>query len=187
MSMYANKYVAFLRAINVAGHVSLKMTNVRDAFAAAGCRSVSTYIQSGNVIFESSARDVATRMKKVRAKLRNLVGVEPDILIRTIPEIEELVRRRPFGGVEAGTTVKLYVAFLFQKPRATPRFPLISPKEGLEAVGMRNREVFIVSRRKKNGFFGFPNNFVEEAVGVSATTRNWSTVTKILDLVRREA
>ena len=45
-------YVAFMRAINVAGHASVRMSDVRDAFAAAGCRKVRTYIQSGNVIFE---------------------------------------------------------------------------------------------------------------------------------------
>jgi uncharacterized protein (DUF1697 family) len=44
-----------------------------------------------------------------------------------------------------------------------------------------------VSRPKKNGFFGFPNNFIEERLGVSATTRNWSTVTKIANLARSQA
>ena len=44
---------------------------------------------------------------------------------------------------------------------------------------MTDREVFIVSRRKKNGFFGFPNAFIEQELGVSVTSRNWSTVTKI--------
>ena len=45
------KYVAFLRAMNVAGHASVRMTDLREAFAAAGCQGVRTYIQSGNVIF----------------------------------------------------------------------------------------------------------------------------------------
>ena len=51
---------------------------------------------------------------------------------------------------------------------------------------MKNLEVFIVSRRKKNGFFGFPNNFIEKELGVSATSRNWSTLTKIVEFVRKE-
>jgi hypothetical protein len=51
---------------------------------------------------------------------------------------------------------------------------------------MRNRDVFIVSRRKKNGFYGFPNNFIEKELGVSATSRNWTTVTKIVEFARRE-
>lgn len=50
---------------------------------------------------------------------------------------------------------------------------------------MKNLEVFIVSRRKKNGFYGFPNNFIEKELGVSATSRNWSTVTKIVAFAHR--
>jgi hypothetical protein len=52
----------------------------------------------------------------------------------------------------------------------------------LEVVGIQELEAFIVSRPKTNGFFGFPNNFIEKELGVSATTRNWSTVKKMLAL-----
>jgi hypothetical protein len=53
----------------------------------------------------------------------------------------------------------------------------------VEAIAIKRSEVFIVSRRKSNGFYGFPNNFIEKEMGVSATSRNWSTVTKIADLL----
>ncbi len=59
-------YVAFMRAINVAGHASVRMSDVRDAFAAAGCRKVRTYLQSGNVIFESPPREAAAILRKVQ-------------------------------------------------------------------------------------------------------------------------
>jgi len=49
---------------------------------------------------------------------------------------------------------------------------------------MKNLDVFTVSRRKKDGFYGFPNNFIEQELGVVATSRNWSTVTRIAELVR---
>jgi uncharacterized protein (DUF1697 family) len=61
----------------------------------------------------------------------------------------------------------------------------MSDKEAVEAIAIRNREAFIVTRQKPNGFFGFPNNFIEKELGVSATSRNWSTVTKIVDFARR--
>ena len=62
--------------------------------------------------------------------------------------------------------------------------PIVSAKERLEAIAIEGREVFIVSRLKPSGFFGFPNNFIEAALGVTATTRNWSTVTAIARLTR---
>jgi uncharacterized protein (DUF1697 family) len=62
---------------------------------------------------------------------------------------------------------------------------LVSAKEALEAIEMKSREVFIVSRRKQNGFYGFPNNFIEQELGVSATTRNWSTLTRLVAFARQ--
>lgn len=178
------KSVAFLRAINVAGHATVRMSDLRDAFAAAGCKGVRTYIQSGNVVFEAPAADATAVLHKVRAKLRDLLGGEPEVLFRTAQEIGKIVATAPFRRLEARPGLKLYVAFLSRKPKKKPRFPLRSPPEALEAVGMSSREVFIVSRRKKSGFYGFPNNFIEKELGVRATSRNWSTVTKIADLLR---
>lgn len=175
------KYVALLRAINVAGHACVTMDRLREAFSAADCRNVRTYIQSGNVLFESSARSPEAMIRKIAIQLRTLLGAEPGIVLRTLCEVQDVVRRDPFHCAEPKKDIKLYVSFLSQTPRIKPQFPLSSPKEALEALGMTAREVFVISRRKKNGSFGFPNNFVEQCFGVSATTRNWSTVTKLVD------
>src|SRR6185295_18091261 len=175
-----NTYVAFMRAINVAGHSIVKMEALREAFASAGCKNVRTYIQSGNVIFECSEGKSTAVFKKTRAKLRDLLGIEPGIMFRTVGDVEGIVRAAPFKNVEAESDVKLYVVFLSEEPRAKPKLPLVSSKEALEAIAISNLEVFIVSRAKPNGFFGFPNNFIEKELGVSATSRNWSTVTKIV-------
>jgi len=133
-----HRHVAFMRAINVAGHARVRMSDVRDAFAAAGCRKVRTYIQSGNVIFESPPREAAAILRRVQPTLRHALDEEPEIV-------------------------------------------------GLEAIAMRGQEVFVVSRPKKDGFFGFPNSFIEKEFGISATTRNWSTVTRIAELAQTEA
>ncbi len=186
MALDMSKYVAFMRAINVAGHASVKMSDVRDAFAAAGCRNVRTCIQSGNVIFESPATDAAAVLRKVQSKLGNLLNTEPDIFCRTAGKIVALARRVPFKDFEAEPGIKLYVVFLSQRPRSKPKLPLISSQEALEAIAMSGGEVFVVSRRKTNGFFGFPNNFVEKELGVSATSRNWSTIIRIIEFLKME-
>src|SRR4029077_12259160 len=97
----------------------------------------------------------------------------------------EIVKAAPFQNLETESPVKFYVVFLSGKPKAKPKLPLTFDKEALEATGMRSTEVFVVSRRKPNGFFGFPNAFVEKEFGVSATSRNWSTVTKIVEFAQR--
>jgi len=175
-----------MRAINVAGHATVRMTDLKDAFAAAGCKDVRTYIQSGNVIFDVPGKDSVPVFQSIRSKLRPLLGDDPEIVFRTVREVERIVAAAPFKVFEAEADIKLYVTFLSRKPqiRPKPKFPLRSAKEALEAIAMRNLEVFTVSRRKKNGFYGFPNNFIEQELGVLATSRNWSTVTRIAELVR---
>jgi uncharacterized protein (DUF1697 family) len=176
------KYVAFIRAINVAGHASVKMANLKKAFAAAGCKDIRTYIQSGNVIFEVSEPDAAGIFEKIRIKLSNLMSDEPTVLFRRLREIKRIVKRNPFKDLDGDSEVKLYVSFLSRKPRNKLNFPIYSPKERLEAIAIKDLEVFVVSRRKDNGFYGFPNKFIEKKFGVLATSRNWSTVKKIAKL-----
>jgi uncharacterized protein (DUF1697 family) len=72
---------------------------------------------------------------------------------------------------------------LTRKARKPPALPIASPPERLEAFACRGRDVLLVSRRKPNGFYGFPNAFVETAFRVSATARNWTTVTRIAKLL----
>ena len=172
------KYIAFLRAINVAGHARVKMTDLNRAFVSAGCKEVRTVIQSGNVLFEAADRETSAIIRKVHPRLRELLGSEATIMFRTLSEFETIVRAAPFEGIEPGPDMQLYVAFLSQMPDRKPGLPVLSPKEGLEAFKIKDREVFVVSRRKTNGMFGFPNNFIESEFEVPATTRNWSTVKK---------
>ncbi len=173
------QHVAFLRAVNVAGHASVKMVDVCSAFESAGCRNVRFYIQSGNILFEAPSKNAAL-LARVATRLEPLIGKEPEIMVRTAADVARIVQRAPFGRLHP--SVKLYVAFLAAEPRALPALPIVSSKEALEVVAIDNRDAFIVSRRKKNGMYGFPNNFIEQQLGVAATIRNWSTVTKIAEM-----
>ena len=177
----STRHVAFIRAINVAGHAVVRMERVRDAFTAAGCRNVRSYIQSGNVLFDAPGA-TAPLSRRIRTKLGALIGEDPTILFRTVVHLARLVRRSPFGDLPGNRAVKLYVVFLARKPRTVPKLPLHSQKEALELLAVRGHEAYVVSRRKKNGFYGFPNNFIEAALGVPATSRNWSTVNRIIAL-----
>ncbi|HLG58052.1 MAG TPA: DUF1697 domain-containing protein [Vicinamibacterales bacterium] len=182
----STRYIAFLRAINVRGHAIIKMTDLRDAFMAAGCGNVTTFIQSGNVIFDTPAEDPAALFRRINAEVRELAGGEPAIVYRTARELEALARSSPFKGLEGTRQLKLYVTFLDRPPLSKPSFPMHLAKDALEAIGMKGLDVLLVSRPKPNGFYGFPNNFIEKVLGVSGTSRNWTTVTKILALTRQD-
>ena len=173
--------VAFLRAVNVAGHASLKMTALRRVFESAGCTNVRTYIQSGNVIFDAPRATSAAIRQRIGRGLDKLVGEEVAVAYRTLRELLRAADAAPFASLEEKGDIKLYVGFLIARPRKAPTLPLSFPKDGLELTQLARREVFVVSRKVK-GRYGFPNNLIEKELDVPATTRNWNTVKKIIAL-----
>jgi len=137
------------------------------------------------VIFDSPSANAAKLKRKVEKALKKALGYDVTVMMRPLAEIEETVKRNPFRKIKAGADVMLFVVFLSDDPKTRPRLPLISTTESLEVFEVRDRAAFIVSRRKKNGWFGFPNKFVEIELGVSGTARNWTTVNKNLKATER--
>ena len=174
-------HVALLRAVNVAGHASVRMADLRAAFERAGAGAARTYIQSGNVLFDAPAAEIPALLPRLRGVVNRLAGGPTTVVFRTLREVTALVRSAPFRDFEDEPDLKLYVAFLAATPRRAPELPLHQPSDGLEAFALRRHDVLLVSRRVC-GRFGFPNNFVEKAFGVPATSRNWNTVTKLVEL-----
>jgi uncharacterized protein (DUF1697 family) len=180
-----SQQVAFLRAINVGGRAIVKMDDLQGAFMEAGCANVRTFIASGNILFDAPGQNDARLRAGIRSAVARLLGGEPLIAYRSMRQLARLVRRAPFGDLTADRAVKLYVVFAIEKAKRRPAFPLALPKEGLEAIGRVGDDVLIVSRRKPNGMYGFPNNWIEKELGMRATARNWTTVTKIVALEER--
>ena len=89
------RYVAFLRAINVGGHV-VKMEALRKLFESMGLSRVETYIASGNVIFETEARKPGALEKKIEDELKIALGYAVGTFLRSIPELTSIVETIPF-------------------------------------------------------------------------------------------
>jgi len=174
------KYVALLRGINVGGKKLIKMEDLSRVFAGSGFKNVRTFIQSGNVIFDAAENNPDVLAKKIEKRLHKSLGQEVTVIVRTIAELEDILKRNPFKRIKPGTDVMMFVTFFSAEPNTRPKLPLISFPENLEVFAIRDRAAFILASRKKHGWFGFPNNFIEKQLGVPATTRNWTTVRKII-------
>jgi uncharacterized protein (DUF1697 family) len=172
-------YVALLRGINVGGHKLIKMQDLVRIFVGAGCKKVRTFQQAGNVIFESRASNVNSLTRKIERALENDLGYRVPVILRSLTELHEMVQRDPFKKF-AKADVMLCAVFLGAEPQQKPALPFVSKTENVEILEIADQTAFVVSRRKKNGWFGFPNGVVEKAFAVVATTRQWSTVQKIL-------
>ena len=160
---------------------------LRAAFARAGAIDPRTFIQSGNVVFRAAPVEVDAVDAGACRRLRLALGAEPVVMVRSATEIARLLRLGPFARTAAPAVVKRYIVFLAGPPARRPRLPLLLPKEELDLVHVSQRECWVVSRRKPNGWYGFPVDFVERAVGVAATARNWSTVTKLAAVMAERA
>lgn len=173
------RHVAFLRAVNVGGHGVVKMSDLQKAFTAAGAKNVRTVIASGNVVFDAPAA-LGSLRERIQRKVKALLGAEPVIVFRTVPYLEALVEAGPFGALVSDRSVKLYVTFIAEKPKHTPALPRLVPKEAIEIRGLYKQDALIVSRRKPNGFYGFPGEWTDREMGVPSTARNWSTIVRIV-------
>jgi uncharacterized protein (DUF1697 family) len=171
-------HVAFLRAVNVGGRGLVKMTDLQEAFTAAGAKNVRTVIASGNVVFDAPAA-LGPLRGRIQQRVNALLGAEPVMVFRTMRYLERLIETDPFGSLVNDTRVKLYVLFLSGKPKQLPAFPITIAKEAIDVPGMHEQDALIVSRRKPNGMYGFPGLWTDKELGVASTARNWSTVVRI--------
>lgn len=159
------------------------MAALAKVFVAAGFQNVRTFIASGNVVFDSSADDAGALAKKIERRLHRAFGHEVTVVVLTLQELMSMVKRHPFKHVASQKDAMLCVVFFAAEPRQV-KLPIISNSENLEVFAARDGAAFVVCRRKKNGWFGFPNNFVEKQFGVAATTRQWRTIEKLVTFAR---
>ena len=174
------KYAAFLRGINVGGKNKIKMETLREVCAAIGFENVKTYINSGNVIFETAK----TSDKKIAEKIEKAIEKEFDlnikVMVRTISEIEEIIKNNPFDG-QFENEKDLHVFFLDEELSEEKRELLLSNNSENEMFAVRQREIFYLSHISfSDSLMG--KDYIGKKLKISATARNWRTVNKILEL-----
>ena len=176
------KYAAFLRAINVGGKNLIKMDELKKIFESLECKNVTTYIQSGNVMFDSSIADENELTEKIENRLHEYLSDDVLIFIRTVDQLKSIVEDDPFQKLKFNSSAKLYISFLKNEINRKSKLPYQSPKKDVEIYRIRNREIYSIPQKIK-GRYGFPNLFIEKEFGVKATTRNWNTIIKVMNLV----
>jgi uncharacterized protein (DUF1697 family) len=176
-------YVALLRGINVGGHKIIKMDKLSSIFDSLQFNNVRTYIQSGNVIFETNDQDPVMICEKIEAAIKAGTGFEIPVIIRSIEELEKVIKQNPFAETAISENESLYVTFLSQEPTAAALHKLESFRNESEDFRVLNRDVYILFRKSIRESL-FTNNFLEKKLGVSATTRNWETVNALVNMCR---
>ena len=173
-------YVALLRGINVGGKRPLPMKELAALFAACGGREVSTYLQSGNVIFRAGPREAARIPEAVAAAIRERFGLAVPLLLRSAGELGQVARGNPFIR-EGAAPETLHVAFLAERPAAKLVAALDPDRSPGDRFAVLGREVFL---HCPNGFARtkLTNAWIDSRLATVSTVRNWRTVQKLLEL-----
>jgi uncharacterized protein (DUF1697 family) len=172
------RYVALLRGINVGGKNKLPMRALTALFEAAGCRAVSTYIQSGNVIFE--ARSVAKLPVLIARRIEEAHGLRVPVIVRSAEELSAIARGNPYGDEEG-----VHVMFLAEAPsaaRVAALDPRRSPPDEFTVAGanLYLRLPSGVARTR------LTNDYFDRTLQTVSTLRNWRTLQKLVELAARQ-
>ena len=172
------KYIAFLRAINVGGH-TVKMDALRRLFEGLGLVKVETFIASGNVIFESTTKNIPALAQKIEAHLQAALGYPVATFIRTPAELAAIVLYQPFtASVPNAQAHSLYIGFLANQPAEAAHQKLMTFASDIDHFHIQGREVYWLCQ-KTMGQSEFSGARLEKALGLPATLRNVTTVKKL--------
>ena len=153
------------------------MKDLERLFESIGFNNVKTYLQTGNVLFESDETDTAKIIKIIDEGIFNELGYRITVLLRTKQELSDIAESEPFKDYDRD--VKYYLTFLAETPKQPPTLPIKMNEIENEIFKYENNNVYSVGFNVK-GRYGFPNVFIEKEFGVPATTRNWNTILRIL-------
>jgi uncharacterized protein (DUF1697 family) len=171
------KYIAFLRAINVGGH-NVKMTELKKLFESMSLSNVETFIASGNVIFESAARDTAQDTvklkKKIEALLKEALGYEVFTFLRTPAEVAAIAKYKPFKAKGEA----LNVAFIANPLEDLPLQKLLALRNEIDDFHVYGLEVYWQFQIKQSES-KFSNVLLEKTIGCRATFRGINTIQRM--------
>jgi uncharacterized protein (DUF1697 family) len=171
-------YVALLRGVNVGGHGRVPMKDLQTWVADLGATDVTTYVQSGNVVFNADIDSPDEFAEAIEDRIAEALGLDVAVLLRSSKDIKKVATNNPF--LKEGSDPKtLHVTFLADVPDRQ-QVSVLSTPPGPDQFRIVGREVYLylpngIGRTKLNDtFFG--------KLRMPVTTRNWNTVTKLVEL-----
>jgi len=176
------KYVALIRGINVGGNSMIKMADLKKAFEKSGFTNVITYINSGNVIFESDEKNIGKITSKLEADLSQTFYFDVHLVINSMDQLEKVVANVPDLWNKI-SDLRYYIAFIKEPLTPSQVIPEIEPKVDVDSVDIGPGVVYLstkLSGLMKSGF----TKLIAKKIYKNITMRNFTTVRKILGLMK---
>jgi len=179
-------YIALLRGINVGGHNKIKMLELKQLFVDLSYFDIVTYIQSGNVIFSSKNLDTVEIEKSIIDAVEKQFTYSIKVLVLTKTQLNTIFNSNPFILKHNLDVSKLSITLLNNKPELGEVVQIqILIHSSNDAFEINNKSVYLYlpdgSRNTK-----LTNNLFEKKLKSSATSRNWRTITKLVELSNQQ-
>jgi uncharacterized protein (DUF1697 family) len=171
------KYIAFLRAINVGGHI-IKMEHLRSLFESLGFENVETFIASGNVIFETAAKNRKPLEKQIEEHLHKALGYEVATFLRTDGEVREVAEYQPFPETNMAEAIAFNIGFLKEPLSDEGVQSLLALQTVLDEFHVNNRELYWLIRARQSDS-KFSNAVFERTLKMKATFRGRNTLIRL--------
>jgi uncharacterized protein (DUF1697 family) len=173
--------ISLLRGVNVGGHNTIKMEELRGLYESLGLRHAQTYVQSGNVVFRTDARDFTRLSKRIADAVEQKFAFRPGIILRTADDLRAVIAVNPFASRRDVAPSRLLVQFFASEPPPDARDRILRIESEPEEWRMVGRELYIyypngMARPK------VPWASVERILQTPCTGRNWNTVRKLLEM-----
>jgi uncharacterized protein (DUF1697 family) len=175
-------WVALLRAVNLGAHNKVSMPKLRDALEAADFANVKTYVNSGNVVLDSSLRSPAKVGQVVHDVILDHFGVDTPVMMRTGAQLAKVLAWNPFPDAAAERPNLVWVLHLSGEPEAERVETFLAGDYGPVRVAHRGEEV-VVDWHDRSGRPTVDRGL--KKLGVDATARNWRTLTALVELTRQ--
>ena len=173
--------ISLLQGVNLGPHRRMSMERLRGLYESLGFEEVRSFIQSGNVVFKTAARNPAAVQRRIEEAIRGEFGFHADVVVRTVDEWKKVVEANPFAGRSGIEPAKFLVSFLAAPMGEEARKKVLTMADGKEEVHLVGREMFLYFpdglARPKISFAA-----IGKAAGVPVTARNWNTVLKLLEI-----
>lgn len=174
-------YVALLRAINVAGHGTVAMSDLRAAVSDLGFEDVQTLLQTGNLVFRVSSASEAAIARRLEEQARKRLGLRTAFIIRTAKDYQSVITSNPFPDAAETDPGHLVVMFLKDASDSRAVDALREAIKGRETVEARGKHLYIVYQ-DGIGRSRLTIDLIERKLGTQGTGRNWNTVLKLAAL-----
>jgi uncharacterized protein (DUF1697 family) len=175
-------YVALLRGINVGGSNLIRMADLKSCFEQHGFRDVVTFIQSGNVLFDST-EPAASLVERIEAMLGRSFSYRASVVLRTRSQLQSIVDRAPKGFGSQPARYRYDVLFLKPPLTAATAIKSVPVKEGVDAVTV-GPGVLYASRLIARATQSRLGRIVGTPVYQNLTIRNWNTTTRLLQMMQ---